>query len=121
MKTKTATTALKRNAKATPTGAKVTATAAPAAPVTKAPATPVVKTTAAPQPTPAITSRVENRPMVAPKAAPQATLRREITSDLIAVRAYTIWEQQGRPQGRERDNWLLAESQLKQEIQSFTA
>ena len=56
----------------------------------------------------------------APAAA--ATLsRREINSDLIAARAYTIWEQQGRPQGNDLQNWLQAESQLKQEIQSFTA
>lgn len=47
--------------------------------------------------------------------------RREITSELIAVRAYILWEQQGRPQGNDVQNWLLAESQLKQEIQSFTA
>ena len=50
------------------------------------------------------------------KAAP----RQEITGDLIAARAYIIWEQQGRPQGSDLANWLLAESQLKQE-QSFTA
>ena len=107
------TPARKRNAKTTPTEVKVTAAEAPVAPTVKAPATS--------QPTTTIASRVENRQVDAPKAAPQATRRREITSDLIAARAYTIWEQQGRPQGRERDNWLLAESQLKQEIQSFTA
>jgi len=44
----------------------------------------------------------------------------EISTDLIAQRAYIIWEQQGRPQGRDLANWLLAESQLKQE-QSFSA
>ena len=54
------------------------------------------------------------------KAATMAARRREITGDLIATRAYIIWEQQGRPQGRDVANWLLAESQLKQE-QSFTA
>jgi hypothetical protein len=42
----------------------------------------------------------------------------EITSDQIARRAYFIWEQQGRPAGREREHWILAESQLKAE-QSF--
>ena len=68
----------------------------------------------------------------APKRSPKATaamaaepttaaLRREITSDLIAARAYIIWEQQGCPQGHDVANWLLAENQLKQEIQSFTA
>ena len=47
--------------------------------------------------------------------------RREIATDLIAARAYTLWEQQGRPQGKDLQNWLQAESQLKQEVQSFTA
>ena len=47
--------------------------------------------------------------------------RREITPDLIAACAYAIWEQQGRPQGQDMQNWLQAEKQLKQEIQSFTA
>lgn len=45
---------------------------------------------------------------------------RDISSDMIAARAYIIWEQQGRPQGRDVANWLLAESQLKQE-HSFSA
>ena len=52
---------------------------------------------------------------------PAAAPRREITSEIIAARAYTIWEQKGRPQGGDLENWLLAESQLKQEVQSFTA
>ena len=46
--------------------------------------------------------------------------RHEVTKDVIAKRAYIIWEQQGRPQGHDMANWLLAEKQLKQE-QSFTA
>jgi hypothetical protein len=41
----------------------------------------------------------------------------EITSDLIAARAYDIWEHEGHPQGHDLDNWLLAERQLKQETQ----
>ena len=43
----------------------------------------------------------------------------EVNSELIAMRAYTIWEQEGHPHGHEIDNWLLAESQLKQEIKSL--
>ncbi len=141
-------TETKVTAAAAPVAPAVKAPVAPeakalAAPMIKATAAPVIKAPAAPQPAPTIAPRVENRPVVAPKAAPQTTspvvaqvqarpvaapkaapqasARREITNELIAARAYTIWEQQGRPQGRERDNWLLAESQLKQEIQSFTA
>ncbi|HEX5397594.1 MAG TPA: DUF2934 domain-containing protein [Verrucomicrobiae bacterium] len=46
---------------------------------------------------------------------------REITTELIAARAYILWEQQGRPHGNDVQNWLLAENQLKQEVRSFTA
>jgi len=42
----------------------------------------------------------------------------EITLDQIARRAYSIWEQQGRPGGKEREHWLLAEQELKSS-QSF--
>ena len=51
---------------------------------------------------------------------PVATARREISPELIAARAYNIWEQEGCPQGHDVANWLLAETQLKRE-QSFTA
>lgn len=119
---------------------------APAAPVKAQPAPPAAKAPEAapvPQPStkaivaeapaaavpsqpkpaaaPVVAAQTQVRPVVAPPAEPPACGRREITSDLIALRAYNLWEQQGRPQGREMANWLLAESQLKQEIQSFTA
>jgi hypothetical protein len=55
-----------------------------------------------------------------PPAARLTAPRRKITSDLIAQRAYIIWEQQGCPQGHDVANWLLAERQLQQE-HSFTA
>ena len=55
-------------------------------------------------------------------AAPKATVKplptQEITSEQIARRAYSIWEQQGRPGGKEREHWLLAEQELKSS-QSF--
>jgi hypothetical protein len=34
----------------------------------------------------------------------------------IAVRAYEIWLEQGCPQGREKDHWYQAESELKQPV-----
>lgn len=40
--------------------------------------------------------------------------RREPTHDEIALCAMTIWEAEGRPQGRELEHWLLAESRLRQ-------
>lgn len=30
----------------------------------------------------------------------------------IAVRAYHIWEREGRPQGREHEHWLMAETEV---------
>ena len=33
--------------------------------------------------------------------------------DLIAALAYTIWAQEGRPEGREVEHWLQAETQLR--------
>ena len=65
----------------------------------------------------------------APKAAKTATIKtkraskprptQEITSEQIARRAYFIWEQQGKPAGKEAEHWMLAEKQIKAE-QSFT-
>lgn len=34
------------------------------------------------------------------------------TYEAIRERAYVIWEREGRPQGRELDHWLQAESEL---------
>ena len=92
---------IKAKLKTTKTPARVTATKAPA-PI-RAPKR-STRTTAVTAP--------------APKTAAP---RGEITSDLIAARAYIIWEQQGRPPGNDVANWLLAENQLKREIQSFPA
>ena len=93
---------------------------APAAATPVTPAAPVVKPPAPVAP-PTVVASAPARPMVPSPAPKQAAGRREITTDLIALRAYNLWEQQGRPQGHEVANWLLAESQLKQEVQSFTA
>jgi hypothetical protein len=38
--------------------------------------------------------------------------RSEATKDEIAVCAYFIWEQEGKPVGRALDHWLQAELQL---------
>ena len=100
------------------------------APAVKAPAVkaPVVKTPAAKAPAAAParkqavkapTAKTHATPSVAPKRS--VTPKREITPEVIAARAYVIWEQKGRPHGCDLENWLLAESQLKQEVQSFTA
>jgi hypothetical protein len=89
-------------------------TAAKAKPASK---TVKAKTSAAkPAKTPA-------KPVVtAKKSAPTAIpARREITTEIISARAYTLWDQAGRPQGRDMEYWLQAESQLKQETQALAA
>jgi hypothetical protein len=97
--------------KATKTATKVAATKKPAAvrPTTK----PSAKRT------PAATATVLKA--AAPSVAAMTAPRREVTTELIAQRAYILWEKQGCPHGHDLANWLLAEKQLKQEIQSFTA
>jgi hypothetical protein len=39
----------------------------------------------------------------------------------IAALARSIWEQNGRPDGRDLENWLLAESQIRQQRASTRA
>jgi hypothetical protein len=37
------------------------------------------------------------------------------TYEQIAVRAFEIWERQGRPEGQQMENWLQAEKELRKE------
>ena len=56
------------------------------------------------------------RPVVAGKVAhaPVATATAvAITDDAIALRAYTLYESEGRPEGRHLEHWLRAESELR--------
>jgi hypothetical protein len=43
------------------------------------------------------------------------------TEESIASRAYSLWEQAGRPHGRDLEYWLLAESQVRQTSRAFSA
>ena len=43
----------------------------------------------------------------------QQTSAKAISSDKIAKRAYSIWEREGRPEGRESEFWFRAEAELK--------
>jgi hypothetical protein len=54
-------------------------------------------------------------------ATPAGSASRQITTESIASRAYALWEQAGRPLGRDVEYWLQAESQLKADAQSFLA
>jgi hypothetical protein len=49
------------------------------------------------------------RPTIAVAVLPEPSFEE------IAARAYEIWDKQGRPPGRERDNWIDAERQLRAE------
>ena len=40
----------------------------------------------------------------------------EPTFETIAVRAFLIWETEGRPEGRDAENWLQAEAQLRETL-----
>jgi Protein of unknown function (DUF2934) len=35
-----------------------------------------------------------------------------VSKNDVAIRAYQIWDSEGRPEGRDRDHWLRAESEL---------
>jgi hypothetical protein len=48
-----------------------------------------------------------------PAVAPASPKHAEITQEVIAACAYSIWEQAGRPNGRDLEFWVQAEQQLK--------
>jgi hypothetical protein len=63
------------------------------------------------------------RPTLA-KPAPQTSQITKSTSELqeqIRRRAYELYEQRGRGDGHEMDDWLLAESELAQQEAMTTA
>ena len=78
------------------------------------------------------TATINKRATAAPKSAKKSVAATkpaqareakpvlEITTERISIRAHAIWEEQGRPQGRELEHWLQAERQLKAS-QSFAA
>lgn len=68
------------------------------------------------------TAPSRNTSVVAKTVTPSASTMpsRVITTEVIAARAYTLWEQAGRPNGRDQEYWLQAENQLK-ENKSFAA
>ncbi len=52
-----------------------------------------------------------------PKSVPQLTLTSvHPTHEQIAQRAHQIWLFEGRPTGRERQHWIIAEALLQAEI-----
>lgn len=90
---------------------------------TPADKTPEIKPAAAPTPVVPAPTKVSAPATVAktPEAKPAASQRREFTTETIAAYAYSLWEQSGRPHGRDQEFWLQAEQKLKQEAQSLAA
>src|SRR6266540_3009065 len=42
------------------------------------------------------------------------------SKDEIEQLAHSIWEQEGRPEGRSLEHWLMAENQLRHSVQNAT-
>lgn len=67
---------------------------------------------------PSVMAPVAAKPAPAPRPAeprstpgrPEVTIK--LTHDQIAKRAYMIWLAKGKPEGKDRENWLEAVSQL---------
>ncbi len=51
-----------------------------------------------------------SQPRERTQAAPQAATP---PPDKIATRAYEIWQESGRPQGKDQENWFKAERELR--------
>ncbi len=83
--------------------------------------TPKAKRAAAPPVAQKTAPKTKAKPgkISAPKAKRATVPAVQITTEQIARKAYSIWEQQGRPAGMDSVHWLQAEQQLKSS-QSFT-
>ena len=91
-------------------------------PKAKAPAKPRAKTKAKKAAAEAVSAAPEASPVIAEAKLPAPPLpdaRPEVVTTLthteIAERAYAIWQAKGQNPGHDRDHWLEAESQLRQE------
>jgi hypothetical protein len=63
---------------------------------------------------------VKGRPKPVSDSLPPSAPERspEITDGQIATRAYEIWLESGCPEGADRENWLEAEHQLRDQLTS---
>ena len=82
-----------------------------AAPKAKAKAKAKVK--AKPRPAKAVKASAPKPRATKPAPAAARVSFPRITTEQIASRAYFIWEQHGRPSGREGEHWQMAEQQLR--------
>ena len=60
-------------------------------------------------------SNLGNRPLQ-PEKSKSASAKSSPTHEQIALRAYLLWQQKGRPQGQEVALWLQAESEIKRGV-----
>jgi hypothetical protein len=58
------------------------------------------------------TSTKTLRGVLAPKVT-HFSANRTVTDEDVAVRAYLIWQREGRPEGRHVEHWLAAEAELR--------
>jgi len=49
---------------------------------------------------------------VTAKAGPAVQMSAALTPDLVAARAYEIYLEEGRPEGRDLEHWTRAEAEL---------
>lgn len=63
------------------------------------------------------------KPKKGPRLPPESpsTQPRPPTQEQIAALAHAIWVDRGRPEGRDLDNWLEAERQLRGEVRAPAA
>ena len=88
----------------------------PAAKRTSSRASTKAKASAAPAPVKAAIKPAMAKTSAEPTRAIAPT-RQPVATEIIAARAYTLWERDGRPHGRDMDYWLRAENELQQETQ----
>ena len=84
-----------------------------AAPKAKAKAKAKAKVKAKPRPAKAVKASAPKPRATKPAPAAARVSFPRITTEQIASRAYFIWEQHGRPSGREGEHWQMAEQQLR--------
>lgn len=63
-------------------------------------------------------SRSEGRSSAPPVSRAKVIEPPALTQEQIAVRAYQIWEERGRPHGSDREHWFEAERALRQQTSS---
>jgi hypothetical protein len=62
------------------------------------------------------TTRKKSKPASAPTSSPTANV--ELSEAEIARVAYEIWEEEGRPEGRDLEHWMLARKRLLAQLAS---